>query len=248
MTNVLLAVMPTISPNGYVGYFLIYLVWFIIIGVIILLLKQLVSKDFFTVKKWKIITATLLVIIPFILGISDISTAAENAHILVYIVLILSIIASFIVLYILLSAIERLIRIIPDKKAKNKGKEITGCILMILLLNPISLQILLLLVITGNTYIYVQSNTPCGIIIGNIIPESPASKAGIQQENIILKLDNINVNDVEGLVKYVSDKKAGESMNVTTSDSTYNLILDPKPGSDAGFIGIANLTTKYCKK
>jgi len=248
MVDLVMPIMHTVSADGYLEFFLIYLIYFIIIGIFILLMKKLISNESLQIKRWKIITAFFITAFSIFLVRESYSKYLTNAHILIFITVTLSAIVSYFVWYVLLSSIAYLVNAVRDSKTKKNVKEIIGHIIILLLLNPISLQILLFIVLLGNNYVYMQNNVPCGIMIGNIIADSPAFLLDMQPGEIILSIDNRKITDLNGFVQYLSNKKPGEHIKIMTNTSEYDLILGQKPGSGSGFIGIGNLTIQYCKK
>ncbi|HZG72145.1 MAG TPA: trypsin-like peptidase domain-containing protein [Chondromyces sp.] len=55
-----------------------------------------------------------------------------------------------------------------------------------------------------------------GVMIEQVMPNSPAAQAGLQELDVIVKLDNENVADVLALRKYLyNEKEAGDQMKIT---------------------------------
>jgi len=55
---------------------------------------------------------------------------------------------------------------------------------------------------------------PRGALVGNVTPNSPASKGGIQRGDVIVKFDNHEVGSVDVLPKIVAETKPGKSVEV----------------------------------
>jgi serine protease Do len=55
---------------------------------------------------------------------------------------------------------------------------------------------------------------PRGALVGNVTPNSPASKGGIQRGDVIVKFDNHEVSSVEVLPKIVAETKPGKTVEV----------------------------------
>ncbi len=75
----------------------------------------------------------------------------------------------------------------------------------------------------------IMNNVPQGAYITNVVPGSPADKAGIQVQDIITKIDNNDIKDASGGLASIISKKSpgdkinlqvwrnGQTLNVTTS-------------------------------
>jgi len=57
-------------------------------------------------------------------------------------------------------------------------------------------------------------NTSQGVMVGEVTPGSGAEKSGIQQNDIIKKIDNIEINKFSDLTGYINSKRPGDEVNV----------------------------------
>ena len=57
-------------------------------------------------------------------------------------------------------------------------------------------------------------NTEQGVKVTEVVNESPAAKAGIKAEDIIISVDGQNITDVEGLIHQITSKKPGDVVDV----------------------------------
>jgi len=57
-------------------------------------------------------------------------------------------------------------------------------------------------------------NTSQGVMVGEVTPGSGAEKSGIRQNDIIKKIDNIEINKFSDLTGYINSKRPGDEVNV----------------------------------
>ncbi|CAL65601.1 trypsin-like peptidase domain-containing protein [Christiangramia forsetii] len=57
-------------------------------------------------------------------------------------------------------------------------------------------------------------NTSQGVMVGQVTPGSGAEKSGIRQNDIIKKIDNIDINKFSDLTGYINSKRPGDEVNV----------------------------------
>ena len=61
-----------------------------------------------------------------------------------------------------------------------------------------------------------------GVLVAKVLPDSPAKKSGIKEGDLLVKLDNIDINNVNTLLKTVGNIESGRKVKV-------ELIRDKKP-------------------
>jgi membrane-associated protease RseP (regulator of RpoE activity) len=71
---------------------------------------------------------------------------------------------------------------------------------------------------------------PCGVIVNSVVDGSPAQEAGLQRSDVILSLNGIAVEDVEGFRNIMSNLKAGDSVKIfyirnRQRDATYAVLV-----------------------
>ena len=54
-----------------------------------------------------------------------------------------------------------------------------------------------------------------GALIVSIVPESPASESGLQEDDIIIKVDSKDIDNDRALMKAISSKRPGDFTNFT---------------------------------
>lgn len=76
-------------------------------------------------------------------------------------------------------------------------------------------------------------NLPEGAFINQVIPESPADVAGIEEGDIITRLDGEDINSTNSLSKFLAKKEVGDIVNVTVNrdgrDLTLQMTLQEAP-------------------
>jgi S1-C subfamily serine protease len=117
--------------------------------------------------------------------------------------------------------------------------------------NPITFSFL-------SAKIILSKAEPCGVLIGNIIPNSPAEQIGIEPRSTILYINGKPIYNVISLGKVMEKTKPGDILrlklvapNGSRYERTVVLTTSPKQFDvKGGFLGIANLTISirpYCK-
>jgi S1-C subfamily serine protease len=54
-----------------------------------------------------------------------------------------------------------------------------------------------------------------GVLVADIVRESPAERAGIEQNDIVLEIDDTEISSVEQIQKIFGDRKAGDSIEIS---------------------------------
>lgn len=70
-----------------------------------------------------------------------------------------------------------------------------------------------------------------GVLIVNVIPGSPAAKAGVKQGDIIQKIDDKPINKSETVQEMVQNKTVGSPMKVELNRKGQTLTLEVRPGN-----------------
>jgi len=65
--------------------------------------------------------------------------------------------------------------------------------------------------VPADTLLRTHLKLDAGVVVEQVVPESPAAKAGIRQHDILLKFGDITLTDVEGLMKAVAENKNQEA-------------------------------------
>ncbi len=72
-----------------------------------------------------------------------------------------------------------------------------------------------------------------GVLIGSVIKNSPAAKAGIKEGDVILKIDDKFINEGYSLIQIINSKKIGSSINLTIwrnkTSENIQIILKERP-------------------
>jgi len=79
--------------------------------------------------------------------------------------------------------------------------------------------------------------TKAGVFVSNVIPGSPAEKAGLKRADIIVALDNRTVKDTNRFKEIMSELNAGDSVRIVyvrdgRKDSIYARLIEPPSLSD----------------
>jgi hypothetical protein len=114
----------------------------------------------------------------------------------------------------------------------------------IIIFNPLSLRLILLAVILI-PFLFQEYGLPCGVLIADVFKGSPAERAGLQENEIILVIDDDNVRDFSRMVKILSEHKPGDVVKVMTDIGEYELELGLNPDTGGPYMG-ANFTNHYC--
>jgi serine protease Do len=78
---------------------------------------------------------------------------------------------------------------------------------------------------------------PQGVLVSAIMENSAAGEAGIKKNDIIIKIDNVNVNSVSELQEQVSYRKPGDKVQVTVVRDEKEKVLEVTL-KDAGIISV----------
>jgi len=117
---------------------------------------------------------------------------------------------------------------------------------MVLFINPFSWQI-----IFSSFYVLlwkIESLSFCGVLIGEVIPGSPAEYVGMTPGQVIVEADKNPISDVVKFREVLLRKRPSDSIEVRTLDGqSFNLTLEESTiYSGQPFMGIANLTNFRC--
>ena len=69
-----------------------------------------------------------------------------------------------------------------------------------------------------------------GIVLRGVRPDSPASKAGLQTGDVILKIGDVRVDGYQSLVDVVTASKAGDKLILTIKRGEEELALEVELG------------------
>jgi S1-C subfamily serine protease len=59
---------------------------------------------------------------------------------------------------------------------------------------------------------YYDLPTEKGVVVTNVIPGSEAEKSGIEVADILVRMDDIEINNVRDLIKVINNHKVGDSV------------------------------------
>ena len=83
-----------------------------------------------------------------------------------------------------------------------------------------------------STYFGVSSETaPGGVLVTGVRANGPASKGGLQEEDLITKFDNKEVKNYETLVEMIAEKQPGDKVKVAVTRAKANKELEITLGS-----------------
>ena len=93
-----------------------------------------------------------------------------------------------------------------------------------------------------------KAKAPSGVVIEQVDEDSPAAKAGLKQNDIIVEFDGERVRSVRQFTRLVSETPAGRSVaaNVMRDGSRVSITVTPRDGSNLRFLegdGFENLDT-----
>lgn len=84
-----------------------------------------------------------------------------------------------------------------------------------------------------------------GVLIQDIVPESPAETAGLQKGMRIMQIDNVPMRNVYDFRSFMDTTSAGQSVKILLSDNTsknfevtLQLTSHPDEGNQKGFLGV----------
>jgi S1-C subfamily serine protease len=81
--------------------------------------------------------------------------------------------------------------------------------------------------------------TETGALVNNVVEDSPAEKAGIKEEDVIIEFDGKKIDDADDLMRAVRDKKPGASLSVVVmrgnEKKTLNATLGKLPHSERSY-------------
>ncbi len=131
------------------------------------------------------------------------------------------------------------------KKRKVDRKDLTIGIIFILLLNPVTYPL------AYSSYTYVWNNVinqPCGVDIIGFAKESPAKDAGITLTESIILADGEKIDNTNGLIHALAEKKPGDYIKIKTNISEYDLLTIAAPNSQNSAVIGVNVRDKICKR
>ena len=105
-------------------------------------------------------------------------------------------------------------------------------------------NILLALIIVGITALvipYAAANIiqSDGVLITGVMESMPAHQAGIEGNEKILTIDNINIENSKNFSKILKDKRPGDTIILITNRSTYNITLAENPeDKNKAYVGV----------
>ncbi|MBA1341494.1 MAG: hypothetical protein C5S40_05075 [ANME-2 cluster archaeon] len=80
---------------------------------------------------------------------------------------------------------------------------------------------------------YYSLPTDKGVVITNVVPGSEADKAGLQMADIIIRMKDIQINNVRDMIKVINDNHVGDSVEVEMfrgqEKITVRLVLEKTP-------------------
>ena len=227
-----------------------------------------IAKEFFKPTKGKIILSFLipLVLVIFTLAFYYIEIQfvkpdgqiilpqpVESLYPFDYKIIIYTIFASLLNAIILYPFSCSLL-VLWNRYKHHEPKRLKGTILILTLIgliifNPITLRLIIILGYFVNTQIFLYYNEPCGVIFSSFIPNSPAEKSGMIPEKAIIKINNTVIKDTSDLQEFLRNTKPGDKIVVyTENENNYEVTLDKKPDDNYGFLGIKDVRTKFCKR
>lgn len=80
---------------------------------------------------------------------------------------------------------------------------------------------------------------PNGIIITGVSDDYPAAKAGMNENDVIITIDNIETNYLTNFSRILSTKNPGDTILLATNSSTYNITLGESPANNSkAYLGV----------
>lgn len=74
---------------------------------------------------------------------------------------------------------------------------------------------------------------PVGIFITEVQPNGPAEKAGLRQEDVLIKIDGMRIKTFDDLKQYLDKHKVGDEISLTIirqgKEQVMNVVLDERP-------------------
>ena len=156
-------------------------------------------------------------------------------------------IISFVQYHVLFSSIQTWINLLRDKKRKKKSRDLWGSLVLFILLNPLILAILFVVMLSLSSNIYVSFMTPCGVNIREISPLTPAEHAGLSTNEKIVELNKNNITTPKDVIALMDKTIPGQTINLKTNKSEYNIILTKNENSTSGYLGVF-ISPAFCKK
>ena len=72
-----------------------------------------------------------------------------------------------------------------------------------------------------------------GMAVSSVVPDSPASKAGLQKDDVLVSIDEVTLENPSEVVEYLRSRKAGETINLVAKrdgdDIEIELVLGARP-------------------
>ena len=130
-------------------------------------------------------------------------------------------------------------------KLKTDKKYLSLVLLSLILFNPVIIRLISVAVVFLT--LPALSGFPCGVQIVEVFPDSPAEKAGLQDNDIILLFDDSpNARTINQLMQLLLKHEPGDIVSVFTNRGEYSMILGTNPDSGDPLIG-ASLANNICE-
>jgi len=219
----------------------------IFIGLIVLS-RIFISKDFQKIKRWKFLFLFMMFFFMIIQLIYARKTISNFNPFLFFPMLIFGIIIILFIFFYIFSAIEGIWIILRNKDYNKRKKDFWICIIVLLMINPFSLQLIQSLNSTMSQYVAYQGKMPCGVLVGEIVFDSPAYKEGLSSGEIIKKFNNQDIETADKFIEKISEVVPEETIYIETDKSVYIIVLGRTSDRNNGFLGVSGIKTVYCNK
>jgi len=126
-----------------------------------------------------------------------------------------------------------------DKLFKNSKVAI---VLLLILLNPV---FIVLSGTMGAVYRYGIMNEPCGLKVLSFNKQSPVKDSGMQVNEIIIQINNVEIKSLQDLNNYMNNYKPSMGLNIKTNTNTYS--VNPVYKDGRYFLGVT-LAQEVCER
>jgi serine protease Do len=72
---------------------------------------------------------------------------------------------------------------------------------------------------------YYNLSTDTGVMVTNVLPNSEAEKSGIKQGDIIIRMDDVQINNVRDLIKVMNKQQVGDKVEVEVFRGNEKMVL-----------------------